>query len=93
MEKERTPPGGLQKNLEERQRRLSHNQVGSPYQAVGKHDNVIKEIAYDPFGGIIEGTNPGFRIPLGFACGLHDRDLGFVRFGWRDKSAGQRIWH
>ncbi len=25
-----------------------------------------------------------FRIPLGFAGGLHDPDLGFVRFGWRD---------
>ncbi|AMK10644.1 RHS repeat domain-containing protein [Pseudodesulfovibrio indicus] len=70
--------------MEERQRRLSHNQFGSPYQVVGKHDNVIKEIVYDPFGGIIEDTNPGFRIPLGFAGGLHDRDLGFVRFGWRD---------
>ncbi|AMK10646.1 hypothetical protein [Pseudodesulfovibrio indicus] len=35
--------------------------------------NVIKEIVYDPFGGIIEDTNPAFRIPLGFAGGLHDR--------------------
>ncbi|MGE4191901.1 MAG: RHS repeat domain-containing protein [Pseudodesulfovibrio sp.] len=92
MEKERTPPGGLQKNLEERQRRLSHNQFGSPYQAVGKHDNVIKEIVYDPFGGIIEDTNPVYRIPLGFAGGLHDRDLGFVRFGWRDYDVKTGRW-
>ncbi len=35
---------------------------------------------------------PDFRIPLGFAGSLHDPDLGFVRFGWRDKFAGQRIW-
>jgi RHS repeat-associated protein len=46
--------------------------------------DVIKEILYDPVGGIIEDTNPGFRVPLGFAGGLHDRDLGFVCFGWRD---------
>ncbi|WP_316898128.1 hypothetical protein [Pseudodesulfovibrio indicus] len=52
------------------------------------HDNVIKEIVYDPFGGIIEDTNLALRIPLGSAGGLHDRELAFVRFGWRDKSAG-----
>ncbi|WP_419785746.1 hypothetical protein [Pseudodesulfovibrio sp.] len=34
---------------------------------------------------------PALRIPIGFAGGLHDQDLGFVRFGWRDKPAGQRI--
>jgi RHS repeat-associated protein len=45
---------------------------------------MIKEVLYDPFGGIIEDTNPELRIPIGFAGGLHDQDLGFVRFGWRD---------
>jgi RHS repeat-associated protein len=78
--------------LEERQRRLSHNQVGSLRLIVDMHDNVIKEIVYDPFGGIIEDTNPGFRIPLGFAGGLHDRDLGFVRFGWRDCDVKTGRW-
>jgi RHS repeat-associated protein len=78
--------------LEERQRRLSHNQVGSLRLVVDMHDNVIKEIVYDPFGGIIEDTNPGFRIPLGFAGGLHDRDLGFVRFGWRDYDVKTGRW-
>jgi hypothetical protein len=43
-----------------------------------------KEVLYDPFGGIMEDTNPSLRLPLGFAGGLHDLDLGFVRFGWRD---------
>jgi len=46
--------------------------------------NVIQKTLYDPFGGIIESSNPALHIPLGFAGGLHDRDLGFVRFGWRD---------
>ncbi|XXJ21656.1 hypothetical protein ACR42D_19345 [Desulfovibrio caledoniensis] len=37
---------------------------------------------YDPFGGIMEDTNP--CLPIGFAGGLHDRDLGFVRFWSHD---------
>jgi RHS repeat-associated protein len=45
---------------------------------------VIQETLYDPFGAVIESTNPESRVPLGFAGGLHDCDLGFVRFGWRD---------
>jgi RHS repeat-associated protein len=55
-------------------------------------DNVIKEVLYDPFGGIVEDTNPALRLPLGFAGGLHDRDLGFVRFGWRDYDVKTGRW-
>ena len=29
-------------------------------------------------------TNPAFTVPFGFAGGLHDRDTGLVRFGYRD---------
>jgi len=54
--------------------------------------DVIKEIVYDPFGGIIADSNPGFRIPIGFAGGLHDRDLSFVRFGWRDYDTFTDRW-
>ncbi|WP_233490995.1 RHS repeat-associated core domain-containing protein [Pseudodesulfovibrio indicus] len=71
---------------------LFYDQVSSLRLVVDMHDNVIKEIVYDPFGGIIEDTNPGFRIPLGFAGGLHDRDLGFVRFGWRDYDVKTGRW-
>jgi RHS repeat-associated protein len=53
---------------------------------------VIKEVLYDPFGGIIEDTNPELRIPIGFAGGLHDQDLGFVRFGWRDYDIFTSRW-
>ena len=42
---------------------------------------VIKRVMYHPFGGAIEDTKPDLRIPLGFVGGLHDKDLGFVRFG------------
>ncbi|WFS61831.1 RHS repeat-associated core domain-containing protein [Pseudodesulfovibrio thermohalotolerans] len=63
---------------------LRYDQVGSLRVVADADGNVIKEVLYDPFGGIIADTNPGLRVPLGFAGGLHDRDLGFVRFGWRD---------
>ena len=53
---------------------------------------MIKEVLYDPFGGIVEDTNPALRLPLGFAGGLHDRDLGFVRFGWRDYDVKTGRW-
>jgi RHS repeat-associated protein len=45
---------------------------------------VVKRISYDSFGNILEDTNPSFTIPFGFAGGLHDRDTGLVRFGYRD---------
>ena len=31
-------------------------------------------------------------MPIGFAGGLHDRDLGFVRFGWRDYDTFTGRW-
>ncbi|WP_018124613.1 RHS repeat domain-containing protein [Desulfovibrio oxyclinae] len=63
---------------------LHYDQVGSLRVVADSANNVIKEILYDPFGGIIRDTNPDIRVPIGFAGGLHDRNLGFVRFGWRD---------
>ncbi|MDD3313876.1 MAG: hypothetical protein PHP91_17250, partial [Pseudodesulfovibrio sp.] len=63
---------------------LFYDQVGSLRVVADRDGDVIKEVLYDPFGGIIEDSNPGLRPPIGFAGGLHDRDLGFVRFGWRD---------
>jgi RHS repeat-associated protein len=71
---------------------LFHNQAGSPRVVAGLDGNVIKEVLCDPFGGIAEDTNPSLRLPLGFAGGLHDRDLGFVRFGWRDYDVKTGRW-
>jgi RHS repeat-associated protein len=45
---------------------------------------VVKRIDYDSFGNIITDSNEVFKIPIGFAGGLHDRDTGFVRLGFRD---------
>ena len=71
---------------------LFYDQVGSLRVVADSDDNVIKEVLYDPFGGIIKDTNPALRIPIGFAGGLHDRDLGFVRFGWRDYDTFTSRW-
>ena len=35
-------------------------------------------------GNILNDSNPEFIVSLGFAGGLHDRDTGLVRFGYRD---------
>lgn len=63
---------------------LYYDQIGSLRVVADASGNVIKGVLYEPFGGIIKEANPDFRVPIGFAGGLHDRDLGFVRFGWRD---------
>jgi len=71
---------------------LFYDQIGSLRVVADQSGNVIKEILYDPFGGIIKDTNPDFLVPLGFAGGLHDLDLGLVRFGWRDYDTFTGRW-
>jgi len=71
---------------------LFYDQVGSLRVVADLDGNVIREITYDPFGGIIRDTNPALPIPIGFAGGLHDKDLGFVRFGWRDYDVNTGRW-
>ena len=71
---------------------LFYDQVGSLRVVADADGNVIKEVLYDPFGGIMEDSDPGLRIPIGFAGGLHDRNLGFVRFGWRDYDTFTSRW-
>ncbi len=63
---------------------LTYDQVGSLRAVADSAGNVIKRIDYDSFGNIITDTNTAFTIPFGFAGGLHDRDTGLVRFGFRD---------
>jgi RHS repeat-associated protein len=46
---------------------------------------------YDSFGNIIQNTNPGFQ-PFGFAGGLYDRDISFLRFGARDYDSATGRW-
>jgi RHS repeat-associated protein len=63
---------------------LAYNQVGSLRIVADASGNVVKGIEYDSFGNIIIDTAPAFEVPFGFAGGLHDRDTGLVRFGYRD---------
>jgi RHS repeat-associated protein len=63
---------------------LTYDQVGSLRMVADSAGNVVKKINYDAFGNIIEDTNPAFMVPFGFSGGLHDRDTGLIRFGYRD---------
>ena len=63
---------------------LTYDQVGSLKAVADSAGNVVKRIDYDSFGNIIDDTNVSFDMSFGFAGGLHDRDTGLVRFGYRD---------
>lgn len=63
---------------------LAYDQVGSLKAVTDASGNIVKKVDYDSFGNILNDTNPSLAIPLGFAGGLHDRDTGLVRFGYRD---------
>jgi uncharacterized protein RhaS with RHS repeats len=67
---------------------LMYDQVGSLRVVADTDGNMVKEIVYDSFGKIITDSNPAFEVPFGFAGGLHDRDTGLVRFGYRDYLPG-----
>ena len=71
---------------------LTYDQVGSLRAVADASGNAIKRIDYDSFGSIINDTNPAFIAPLGFACGLHDADIGLVRFGFRDYDPDTGRW-
>jgi RHS repeat-associated protein len=71
---------------------LTYDQVGSLRVVADSVGNVVKRINYDSFGNIIADTNEDFTIPFGFAGGLHDRDTGLVRFGYRDYDPDVGRW-
>ena len=71
---------------------LGFDQVGSLRLVADAAGIVVKSITYDSFGNIIDDTNPVFDVPFGFAGGLHDRDTGLVRFGYRDYNPDVGRW-
>ena len=71
---------------------LAYDQVGSLRAVADGSGNVVKEILYDSFGNIISDSDPTFEVPFGFAGGLHDRDTGLVRFGYRDYDPNIGRW-
>ncbi len=71
---------------------LAYDQVGSLKAVADASEGVVKKIEYDTFGNIISDTNSDFAVPFGFAGGLHDRDTGLVRFGYRDYDPETGRW-
>jgi RHS repeat-associated protein len=71
---------------------LDYDQVGSLRLVADASGTVVKQIEYDTFGNIISDSNPTFDIPFGFAGGLHDRQTGLVRFGFRDYDPDVGRW-
>ena len=63
---------------------LTYDQVDSLRAVMDSTGTVVKQVDYDSFGSIINDSNSGIVVPFGFAGGLHDRDTGLVRFGYRD---------
>ena len=71
---------------------LAYDQVGSLRTVSDASGNVVKEISYDSFGTILSDSNPAFAVPFGFAGGLHDRETGLVKFGFRDYDPAIGRW-
>ena len=71
---------------------LAYDQVGSLRVVTDSAGNVIKIVDYDAFGNILSDSNSVFTVPFGFAGGLHDRDTGLVRFGYRDYDPDTGRW-
>ena len=63
---------------------VGSDQVGSPRVVFKGDGTVVKQIAYDAFGGVTADSDPSFALPIGFAGGLADPATGLVRFGLRD---------
>jgi len=71
---------------------LAYDQVGSLRTVSDASGNVVKAISYDSFGTILSDSNPALALPFGFAGGLHDRDTGLVKFGFRDYDPAIGRW-
>jgi len=71
---------------------LAYDQVGTLKVVADASGNVVKRIEYDTFGNVISDSDPSFAVPFGFAGGLHDRDTGLVRFGYRDYDPETGRW-
>ncbi|MCP4113777.1 MAG: RHS repeat-associated core domain-containing protein [Desulfobacteraceae bacterium] len=71
---------------------LTYDQVGSLRVVTDVSGKAVKKLDYDSFGNVYYDSDPAFEIPFGFAGGLHDRDTGLVRFGYRDYDPNVGRW-
>ena len=63
---------------------LHYDQVETLRAVSDINQTIVKEITYDTFGNILSDTNQDFKVPFGFAGGLHNRDTNLVHFGYRE---------
>ncbi|QKT04928.1 RHS repeat-associated core domain-containing protein [Ectothiorhodospiraceae bacterium 2226] len=66
--------------------------MGSPRVITDAQGDVVKTLDYDAYGNVLHDSNPGFRLPFGFAGGLYDTDTGLIRFGYRDFDPDTGRW-
>jgi len=72
--------------------RILADQLGSVRLVVSIDGGVVAQrIDYDPYGRIIQNTNPGFQ-PFAFAGGLYDSDTRLTHFGVREYDAEVGRW-
>lgn len=71
---------------------FAYDQVGSLRAVTDATGAVVKTVRYDSFGNVIEDSDPDMAVPFGFAGGLHDRDTGLIRFGYRDYDPDTGRW-
>ena len=71
---------------------FGYDQVGSLRAVSNVSGTLVKRVDYDTFGNVIGDSNPTLAVPFGFAGGLHDRDTGLVRFGYRDYDPDVGRW-
>ncbi|MDZ7769211.1 MAG: RHS repeat-associated core domain-containing protein [Woeseiaceae bacterium] len=59
------------------------DQVGSPRVVFDGSGTVVREIDYDPWGGVASDSDPAFALAIGYAGGIADPVTGLTRFGFR----------
>ncbi len=71
----------------------AYDQIGTLKAVADASGTVLLKRQYDSFGNILsEQSTLPFEVPFGFAGGLHDRDTGLVRFGYRDYDPETGRW-
>ncbi len=72
--------------------RIISDHLGSPRLVIDTAtDEVVQRMDYDEFGRVLADTHPGFQ-PFGFAGGICDQHVGYVRFGARDYETRTGRW-
>lgn len=61
-----------------------YDTIGTIKRLYNEYGALVKCIDYDSFGNVLFENKREFFLPLGFACGLRDRDTTFIRYCYRD---------